>query len=135
MTTTDLLRACRLVGKPIFFAVMIMVYRGASANLLSVGAIDFGIIVDSSVILVENIHRRLSTSGTRFGILLEEKQYFPDAPATVRGKLSRIFAAALEVDKAIFFTATIIIAAFATPPNPSTHPSILFMLPSSFPDG
>ena len=35
--------------------------RGKSANLLSIGAVDFGIIVDSSVIIVENIYRHIST--------------------------------------------------------------------------
>src|SRR6266702_1517006 len=38
----------------LFFAVGILVLRGESANLLSVGAIDFGLIVDASVIMVEN---------------------------------------------------------------------------------
>ena len=38
---------------------IVMVLRGDSANLISMGAIDFGIIVDASVIMVENIHRRL----------------------------------------------------------------------------
>ena len=34
--------------------------RGESANLLSVGAIDFGLVVDATVIMVENIFRHLS---------------------------------------------------------------------------
>ena len=38
----------------------IMVLCGQSANLISMGAIDFGIIVDATVIMVENIHRHLS---------------------------------------------------------------------------
>ena len=37
-----------------------MVLRGESANLLSVGAIDFGLIVDATVIMVENIFRHLA---------------------------------------------------------------------------
>src|SRR4029077_7869371 len=44
----------------LFFAVIILVLRGESANLLSVGAIDFGLIVDATVIMVEAIFRRLS---------------------------------------------------------------------------
>src|SRR5215467_9695809 len=44
----------------LFFAIGILVIRGESANLLSVGAIDFGLIVDSSVIMVENIFRHLA---------------------------------------------------------------------------
>lgn len=55
------LRSAIIVGINIpfalFFAIMILVLRGESANLLSVGAVDFGIIVDSAVILVENIFR------------------------------------------------------------------------------
>ena len=39
--------------------------RGESANLLSIGAVDFGIIVDSTVIMVENIYRVLSSRQIR----------------------------------------------------------------------
>ncbi len=60
------LRTALIVGATIpfalFFAVGIIVLRGESANLLSVGAIDFGLIVDATVIMVESIFRRLSTS-------------------------------------------------------------------------
>src|SRR5262249_29631783 len=41
----------------LFLAVIFTVLRGESANLLSIGAIDLGIIVDSTVIMVENIFR------------------------------------------------------------------------------
>ena len=44
----------------LFLAVMITVMRGESANLLSVGAIDLGIIVDGTVIMVENIFRHIA---------------------------------------------------------------------------
>ena len=44
----------------LFFAITMLVLRGKSANLLSVGAIDFGLVVDATVIMVENIFRRLS---------------------------------------------------------------------------
>ena len=58
------LRSAMIVGATIpfalFFAVSILVLRGESANLLSVGAIDFGLIVDATVIMVEAIFRRLS---------------------------------------------------------------------------
>ncbi len=88
----------------LFFSVMIMVLRGQSANLLSVGAIDFGIIVDSTVILVENIFRYLRESEPRGPNAHEGSQQ--DA------KLSKILTGAAEVDKAIFFSTAIIIAAF-----------------------
>lgn len=60
------LRSAIIVGVNIpfalFFAVLIMVLRGEDANLLSVGAVDFGIIIDSAVILVENIFRNFQSS-------------------------------------------------------------------------
>ena len=45
----------------LLFAFAVLYLRGMSANLLSIGAVDFGIIVDSSVIMVENIYRHLSS--------------------------------------------------------------------------
>lgn len=45
----------------LLFAFALMYFRGYSANLLSLGAVDFGIIVDSSVIMVERIYSRLSS--------------------------------------------------------------------------
>jgi cobalt-zinc-cadmium resistance protein CzcA len=45
-------------------AIIGIVSTGASANLLSLGAVDFGILVDSSVIMMENIFRRLGPHGT-----------------------------------------------------------------------
>ena len=42
------------------FALMLMVLTGTPANLISLGAVDFGIIVDSTVIMMENIFHRLS---------------------------------------------------------------------------
>jgi cobalt-zinc-cadmium resistance protein CzcA len=44
----------------ILFAFGLMVATGNSANLISIGAIDFGILVDAAVVVVENIHRRLA---------------------------------------------------------------------------
>jgi cobalt-zinc-cadmium resistance protein CzcA len=41
----------------LFFSIIILVLRGEDANLLSVGAVDFGIIVDAAVIFVENVYR------------------------------------------------------------------------------
>src|SRR5712691_6633650 len=46
----------------LLFTFIVMVLRGDSANLISMGAIDFGIIVDASVVMVENIYRHLSES-------------------------------------------------------------------------
>src|SRR5271154_2172273 len=49
------------------FAIGLMVLRGESANLLSVGAIDFGLVVDATVIMVENIFRHLAESAAHLG--------------------------------------------------------------------
>ncbi|HEY6753719.1 MAG TPA: CusA/CzcA family heavy metal efflux RND transporter [Pseudolabrys sp.] len=87
----------------LFTAVIITVLRGDSANLLSVGAIDLGIIVDGTVIMVENIFRHLAHHTHRA---------FADRESRLTEKLQRILAAAVEVDKAIFFSVIITIAAF-----------------------
>src|SRR4029079_15848780 len=87
----------------LFLAVMITVLRGESANLLSIGAIDLGIIVDATVIMVENIFRHLAH---------ETRRAMHDREATLSYKLRRILAAAVEVDKPIFFSVIITIAAF-----------------------
>ena len=89
----------------LLFAVGIIVINGESANLLSMGAIDFGIIVDATVIMVENIFRHLSEGEHRTGPLRR-------APDGLTGKLATIFNASTEVTQAIFFSATIIIAGF-----------------------
>ena len=49
----------------LLLAVIITVLRGKSANLLSVGAIDLGIIVDATVIMIENIYRHLAEHSHR----------------------------------------------------------------------
>ena len=90
----------------LLFAVVILVLTGESANLLSMGAIDFGIIVDATVIMVENIYRHLSEVGHA------EARPGRPAPEGLEGKLATIFFASTEVTQAIFFSATIIIAGF-----------------------
>jgi len=45
----------------ILFAFSLMVLTGRSANLISIGAIDFGILVDASIIVLESIYRRLTS--------------------------------------------------------------------------
>jgi heavy metal efflux system protein len=70
-----------------------MVATGTPANLISLGAVDFGIVVDSTVIMVENVHRHLGTHG--FGNIYE-----------------RIQAAASEVGRPLAFATLIIAVAF-----------------------
>ena len=93
------------------FAIGLMLLRGESANLLSVGAIDFGLVVDATVIMVENIFRRLSQPPS------ERFQRSPAVHrsrpiAALRGKFAVIGNAAIEVNRGIFFSAAIIIAGF-----------------------
>ncbi|THD58158.1 CusA/CzcA family heavy metal efflux RND transporter [Phenylobacterium sp.] len=88
----------------LFFAVLIMILRGESANLLSVGAIDFGLVVDATVIMVENIYRHLAEPRTPPPA---------DSPRAASSReLTTIADAAAEVNKAIFFSAAIITASF-----------------------
>ena len=93
------------------FAIGLMILRGESANLLSVGAIDFGLIVDASVIMVENIFRHLSESAEarRTGGPL---MHLVRGSGMFRGKFAVIANAATEVNQAILFAAAIIIAGF-----------------------
>ncbi len=107
------LRSAMIVGATIpfalFFAIGILVLRGESANLLSVGAIDFGLIVDATVIMVESIFRRLGRVGER------PATGAVPAPASANGfsgKLLAIFQAGVDVNRSIFFAAGIIIAGF-----------------------
>jgi len=79
----------------LLFTFMCMVLRGDSANLISMGAIDFGIIVDASVIMVENIYRHIS-----------DPRLFSVNPQRTTVQ------AAQEVGAPIFFASAIIVAAF-----------------------
>jgi cobalt-zinc-cadmium resistance protein CzcA len=79
----------------LLFAFGILFLRGMSANLLSIGAVDFGIIVDSSVIMVENIYRHLSSGE------------YSDLPLR-----ARIIRASHEVERSLFFSTAIMVCAF-----------------------
>ena len=58
------------------FAVTGMVSNKISGNLLSLGAIDFGIIVDGAVIIVENCYRRLAQEQVKCGRILSQEERF-----------------------------------------------------------
>ena len=121
------LRSAIIVGVNIpfalFFAIILLVLQGESANLLSVGAVDFGIIVDSAVILVENIFRNFQRRAEdRQALLRRLADGFlgPDPTKTPHSapsdgwtdRLRLILISALQVDKAIFFSALITVAGF-----------------------
>jgi cobalt-zinc-cadmium resistance protein CzcA len=79
----------------LLFAFSVLYLRGKSANLLSIGAVDFGIIVDSSVIIAENIYRHLS-SGENSGLPFKQ----------------RILLSTQEIDHALLFSTLIMVCAF-----------------------
>jgi cobalt-zinc-cadmium resistance protein CzcA len=74
-----------------------LTFLGVPANLLSLGAMDFGIIVDGAVIVVENVFRRLGEARL--------------APDDSRGRMQTILDAATEVGRPTLFSMLIIIAA------------------------
>ena len=115
------LRSAVIVGVNIpfalFFSILILVMRGEDANLLSVGAVDFGIIVDSAVILVENVFRNCQASAVNRERLLQELSEERFGTDPTRGgawtdRLRIIFVSALQVDKAVFFSTAVTVAAF-----------------------
>ena len=79
----------------LLFAFICLDLQGASANLLSIGAIDFGILVDAAVIMVENIYRRLAEQ--------EDSSV---------GALQVIREAAAEVDRPLFYSVIVIVVSF-----------------------
>src|SRR5271170_8077988 len=93
------------------FAIGLMVLRGESAHLLSLGAIDFGLVVDATVIMVENIFRHLAEATAHLGHGPSTLHRIR-APSGFRGKIGAISVAAAEVGQSIFFAAAIIIAGF-----------------------
>ena len=96
------LRAALIVAAIIPLALLAtflgLTFVGIPANLLSLGAMDFGIIVDGAVIVVENIVHRLS--------LLKH-----DAAANAESRFNAIRNAVLEVGRPTVFSMIIIIAA------------------------
>jgi heavy metal efflux system protein len=95
----------------LFFAIIIMLVRGESANLLSVGAIDFGLIVDATVIMMENIYRHLAQKPEERFAYSNIVNRSP-VEMELRGRFAVIANSAKEVNQPIFFSAAIIIAGF-----------------------
>ena len=79
----------------LLFAFVILHAQNLSANLLSIGAIDFGIIIDGTVVMMENIYRELAL---RHG----QEYNLSDV----------ILAAAADVDRPIFYSVAVIIAGY-----------------------
>ena len=91
------------------FAILILVLQGESANLLSVGALDFGLVVDACVIMVENIFRHMVD---RSAHVESEQLEGRSAHYTLASRFSAVLGASSEVSRGIFFAAAIIIASF-----------------------
>jgi heavy metal efflux system protein len=121
------LRSAIIVGANIpfalFFSIIILVLLNEDANLLSVGAIDFGIIVDAAVIVVENVYRTFQARQDDRRALVQQLADGKWGPDTTRGadlyslpgwtdRLRLILISALQVDRAVFFSTAIIVAAF-----------------------
>ncbi len=104
----------------LFFSIMILVAVGDSANLLSLGAVDLGIIVESAVILIENIFRNLQKDQHGQAALLDTLAFADREGGQIRGKalnpwsqrLRLIYLSALQVDRAVWFSSCITVAAF-----------------------
>jgi cobalt-zinc-cadmium resistance protein CzcA len=79
----------------LLFAFVCLDLQGASANLLSIGAVDFGILVDGAIFMVENIFRQIAArEGKPFNVLEVVKD------------------AAAEVDRPLFYAVAVIVASF-----------------------
>jgi heavy metal efflux system protein len=79
----------------LLFAFVCLDLQNASANLLSIGAVDFGILVDAAVVMVENIFRQVAA---RRGTALDIKTIIAEAAA--------------EVDRPLFYAVAVIVASF-----------------------
>ena len=79
----------------LLFAFICLDLQNASANLLSIGAVDFGILVDGAVVMVENIYRQIAA---RKGSSLNVREIIRDAAA--------------EVDRPLFYAVAVIVASF-----------------------
>jgi cobalt-zinc-cadmium resistance protein CzcA len=79
----------------LLFAFVCLNLQGVSANLLSIGAVDFGILVDGAVVMVENIFRQVAAQR---GQSLNIQRIIIDAAA--------------EVDRPIFYSVAVIAAGF-----------------------
>lgn len=97
MDLSAALIVCLIIPLSLIFSFILMKFSGLSLNLMTLGAVDFGVVVDAGVVMVENIFRKLSLareSGSRFD------------------RLTVIKSAALEVGRPIAFAMFIIMAVY-----------------------
>lgn len=91
---------CVVIPLSLLFSFMLMRFTGLSSNLMTLGAVDFGVVVDAGVVMAENIYRRLS-------LAIEHAEN----PENI-DRLAVIMSAAQEVGRPITFTIFIIIAVY-----------------------
>ncbi len=91
-----------IIPLSLLFAFIVMDIRGVSANLISLGAVDFGIIIDSAVVLVEALMVRLA---------LAKVDEFPHH-GTYSWRIGSLKNTAIEMGRPILFSKMIIILAF-----------------------
>lgn len=89
-----------IIPLSLLFSFILMKITGLSSNLMTLGAVDFGVIVDAGVVMVENIFRRLAEEQHDGKLLSREEA------------LNTVSSAAREVGKPILFAILIIIAVY-----------------------
>ncbi len=87
-----------IIPLSLLFAFVCMRIKGMSANLLSMGAVDFGIIIDGAVVMVEGL----------FVVLAHKAEHMGMEKYNARAKLSMVRKTGSEMAKAIFFSKLII---------------------------
>lgn len=87
-----------IIPLALLFSFILMKVTGLSANLMTLGAVDFGVIVDAGVVMVENIFRHLAEAG--------------NAGKDSKARLQIVLHAAQEVGRPIVFAIAIIIAVY-----------------------
>jgi cobalt-zinc-cadmium resistance protein CzcA len=90
-----------IIPLSLLFAFLLLYFKGMSANLLSLGAVDFGIIIDGAVVMVEGIFVVLDAQAKKLGMNRFNKV----------AKLGLIRKTGIEMGKAVFFSKLIIITA------------------------
>lgn len=88
-----------IIPLSLLFSFFMMKFTGLSANLMTLGAVDFGVVVDAGVVMAENVYRKLSLAN-------EESQGGPVQTLPI------ITAAAMEVGRPIAFSILIIISVY-----------------------
>lgn len=118
------LTVCANIPLSYSVALLILYFRDEETNLLSISAIDFGIIIDSSVILVENIFNIFQSSLSNREYLLQrlsegEWGDDPSAPTNISGSYRRwteairlIYVSSMQVAEVIFYATIVTIVTF-----------------------